>query len=39
MNCRDINSEPSFVFKTLRKALELALKMDQNVKIGKKEIS
>ena len=35
MNCRDINSEPSFVFKTSRKALELALKMDQNVEEGK----
>lgn len=35
MNCRDINSEPSFVFKTSRKALELALKMDQNVEDGK----
>ena len=35
MNCRDINSEPSFVFKISRKALELALKMDQNVEDGK----
>ena len=35
INCSDINGEPSFVFKTSRKALELALKMDPNVEDGK----
>ena len=28
MNCEEINNEPSYVFKTSHKCLEMALKMD-----------
>ena len=38
LNCRDINVEPSFVFKTSSKALELAVKMDQNQPKGERSI-
>ena len=31
VNCCSINGEPSFVFKTSRKAAELAIKMDINM--------
>ena len=31
VNCHSINGEPSFVFKTSRKAAELAIKMDINM--------
>ena len=29
LNCKGINGEPSYVFKTSSKALELAIKMDE----------
>ena len=38
LNCRDINGEPSFVFKTSSKALELAVKMDQIQPEGQRSI-
>ena len=38
LNYRDINREPSFVFKTSSKALELAVKMDQNQPEGQRSI-
>ena len=38
LNCRDINGEPSFVFKTSSKSLELAVKMDQNQPEGERSI-
>ena len=36
LKCRDINGEPSFVFKTSSKCLELAVKMDQNQPEGER---
>ena len=38
LSCRDINGEPSFVFKTSSKALELAVKMDQIQPEGQRSI-
>ena len=38
INCRDINGEPSFVFKTSSKALEKGVKMDQKQSEGERSI-
>ena len=38
INCRDINGEPSFVFKTSSKALEIGVKMDQKQSEGERSI-
>ena len=38
LNCRDINGEPSFVFKTSSKALEVGVKMDRNQPEGERSI-
>ena len=34
MNCEEINNEPSYVFKTSCKCLEMALKMDYGEETG-----
>ena len=38
LNCRDINGQPRFVFKTSSKCLELVVKMDQNQLEGERSI-